>query len=265
MIGALREQRDQMVALAGEHAGGHPRLAEGYRTVAAALELAAATVEADPTLLRHRRAERTCTAVRWLDLLGELARQARPVGGQVLVAERWEALGAEPDARARERGRNRLGRVNHQAPREFAQLVARVRETAERVAVLAYDDPPTPEQRAHLLADLMPSEGDLGRVASRLRAAAAALHQDLAEVLDVGGDGAPADARRLSAAARRIEALAAEVDPGPAAPPVVCGGCGQPLPAVPAGGAGRPRRYCGDACRQRAHRAARRTGAPPRA
>ncbi|MFC7331488.1 hypothetical protein [Marinactinospora rubrisoli] len=237
----VREACRRAAAHAAEH-GDWPEVSGGHLRILAALEGVAAALRADPTLDRYRSDPRT----RWLDLVPELARQAGPLGRMVVTLRQWQDLERVGDDRQRERARARLGRVHHGVPEEFAQLVERTEEIAGRVTASVYADPPTPAQLAELAAHMVPGLHSIARETAR------ELRARLAPLREVGY--LPPEALRLLAIADALDA--------PAPRPGRCV-CGEPI--TQPGRQGRPRRYCSDTCRRRAHRAARRTGAPPRA
>ncbi|WP_116025874.1 hypothetical protein [Thermomonospora umbrina] len=172
-----------------------------------------------------------------LDLAGETLRQLRPLARQAAGELNRRELAALP---GREREIARLGRTNPQAPDELEAMSRRLLTLADEIRDDALPDWNTPRRIRERSTRLLPDVGRLAEIADALREA-------VRPALEV----APPTRRRSAWPPSPIRSA-----PRPAAPAAApAPGCGRELEHADVG---RRRRYCGDACRQRARRA--RTG-----
>ncbi|MFK0250191.1 CGNR zinc finger domain-containing protein [Amycolatopsis azurea] len=224
------EDLTALAVKADELPGGEPVLDRARARGRRAVEIAAGAVEIDPTLLQESSGRG------WgLEILAELLRQLRPLARQAALALEHARL---IDAGAPPESFRRIGRINPLAPDELDALSERAVEIAEGLAAKALPDWNTPRRIRERSQRLLPEPAFLAELADQLRRAVRpALELDYP---------APA-ATRLAALADQLHAAGEDQPKACAAP-----GCGRGLrPAT----TGRPRTYCGPACRQRAHRA----------
>lgn len=231
LLEQLREKTGELPA------EGPPEVVQARRRALQAMATVEAALRVDPTLA----AEDRC---RDLDVLDELMRQLKPLARQAqLEIERRRLVGLP----GTERQIARLGRTNPLALDELDALSQRAVTLAEHIAGQALPDWNTPERIRERSARLLPSPERLEDIAAQLRYAVRTSlelpHPD-------------PEAVRLAALADQI-ALTTQRRRERCAGP----GCDRELDHARTG---RPRRYCGAACRQRARRAAHTgQGAPP--
>lgn len=206
----------------------------GRTQVLALAHRALRALEADPTLVLSPEGQRQ------LDLIAELNRQLKPLGRQAALARFARRLRQDPDITEdqRERGLNRLGKLNPDAETQHQALLGRAEEL-----VAAFEERVNPvwdqgEHRRRLARYLLPGPETTTKATDWVRylvEAALAVDPELPE------------AHQVLAAADQIEQLLGAVVPTCAAP-----GCEGPLPSADPG---RERRYCSAPCRTRARRA----------
>lgn len=198
-----------------------------------AVRAAAADVEVDPTLALRGEGQR------WVDLLAELARQMSPVFRQAALATEATRLNRDPALSERDRSRAllRLGKINPRAAEEAASLAKRSEQVAGELHALVNPHWNDPEHRTGLARRRLDHTA-LGRAAEQLRLAVSAAEEIDSHLPEV---------QALLAMATTVDETAA--GPRPCAAP----DCEHPLPPAEPG---RTRRYCSQACRTRARRAA---------
>ncbi|MBE1580523.1 hypothetical protein ACFORH_39095 [Amycolatopsis roodepoortensis] len=230
------EDLTALAARANKLPAGEPVLDRARARGVRAVEIAVAAVKVDPTLLEERDGRG------WnLGLLAELIRQMRPLARQAALALEHARL---TDASGQAEEFRRLGRISPLAPDELDALSERAVEIAEDLAAAALPDWNTPRRIRERSERLLPEPRFLAQLAQQLAAAV----RPAAEL----AYPAPA-AIRLSALADQLHAEATRPQRRCAAP-----GCQN---AIDTADTGRPRKYCGATCRQRARRANRSRGA----
>ncbi|MFI0487483.1 hypothetical protein [Actinomadura sp. 9N215] len=224
LLGQLREKAAELPA------AGPPEVLQAQQRALQALATVEAALRVDPTLA----AEDRCGD---LDVLSEVLRQLRPLARQVQVEMERRRLASQPGT---ERQIARLGRTGPLALDELDELSQHAITVADRIANAAQPDWNTPERFRERSARLLPSPAMLEDIAAQLRYAVRASLELPYPDPEAVRLAALADQITLTTQRRRAR----------------CGGpgCDRDLDHAPTG---RPRRYCGAACRQRARRAAR--------
>jgi hypothetical protein len=229
-VGVVGELRQAAAGLPGD---GEPVVQRARARALVAVETVADAVGTDPTLPCPDRCRFD------FDVLAEVLRQLRPLARQAAVELQRRRLTAAGPADAKEVAR--LGRTNPLAPDELDALSQRAVEVADRIAAAAWPDWNTPRRILERSTSLLPSPWYLEEIADRLRhavEASMALPYPAPEAVRLA---ALADQITITTPRRRRCRCA-----GP--------GCDRELEASPTG---RPRRYCGATCRQRARRLTR--------
>jgi hypothetical protein len=225
MADLIEELRERAARLPAD---GVPVVQRAYQRGMEAVDILAAALHVDPTLADGDRCRRD------IDLLQELLRQMRSLARQTEDEVARHRLAADP-ATAHQAGR--LGRTNPNAPDELDALSRRTVEVAQRVAGAALPDWRTPQRVRERSARLLPSAHVLEEIADDLRGA-------VKPALDLS---------HPDPEAVRLAALADQIADTARARPRRCAGPGCDLVLEPSA-TGRPRRYCGATCRQRARR-----------
>lgn len=213
----------ELCALAARAAGSLPPSSLAWQRATDAADAVTAALGTDPTLAERQERD--------LDVLAEVLRRLTPLARQAAAAlERQRLDAAGLDA-------SHLGRTNPLAQEELDAVSERLPVIAGRITAAVWTDWESPRRAREL------SASRLARRAHELPQIADWLRDVVASSLDLPCQD-PA-AVTLAAVAEMIAPRAAQ-DRRCAAP-----GCGRGLESSTTG---RPRLYCGPACRQRARR-----------
>jgi hypothetical protein len=182
-----------------------------------------AALTADPTLGERQQ--------RWVDVLTELLRRLAPLARQAASHAEYQRLARAGESTAH------LGRTNPMALEDLDHVSGRCTVIAAQITAEAWPDWDTPMRAREL------SASRLARHAHELPQIADWLRRVVAPALDLS---------HPDPAAVRLAALAELIAPRPAQDRrCAAPGCEQLLETATTG---RPRLYCGPACRQRARR-----------
>lgn len=209
------------------------RTPAGRTLVLALAHRALRALEEDPTLAVDPEGRRL------FDLIAELNRQLKPLGRQVALVRFAQRLHEDPDLTdaQRERGLNRLGKLNPRAEAEHRTLLGRAEELVAQIEARVNPAWGQSGHRRRLAQSFLPRPETTIKATDLVRYL-------VEEALAV--DPELPQARQVLAAADQIDQLL-----GTSARTCAASECGQPLPPADPG---RERRYCSPSCRTRTQR-----------